>query len=668
MRGPRSFAASLAFSFLVVAAPSAPAHAQDDRGAAGRPQRTDNHGTVQDLAYGEVLFYFYQDDHFDALTRLLAGLERNELPHHAHDADLLLGALYLSYGQHRIAGEIFEQVLEQSVDPAVHDRAWFFLAKIWHQRGYLEESEAALNRIQGELPGELEPERQLLHAQVLMEQRRFDEALARLEAWKRPRDKWVGYARYNIGVALVRLGRVEEGARVLAELGQAEPENAELGALRDKANVALGYAWLQANRPAEAKPSLQRVRLTGPYSNKALLGVGWSDAEQGDYRAALAPWVELRGRNLLDSAVQESLLAVPYAFTQLGADKQAADYYVDAIAGFNTEIRRLDAAIDAVENGRLIDELLAREGTTGSGWFWRLDEIPETAESRYLYELMASNAFQEGLKGYRDLLFLNRNLDQWAASLGAFDDILDTRQRAYEQRLPVIETSLERIDLDALAQRRVALESRLLEIEKTDDAVALGTPEQQELWQRLSGMEPKLALLSNDARAEALRYKQRFLKGLLLWDLRRDYNARLWNERKSLRDLDLGLKEARRRHYEVAKARDDWPEQFAALTRRIAALSPRVAGLQTAATAALAEQKDYLQGLAVNELKAQRDRLETYIVQARFALASIYDRAAAQNTGAQPPRVPTGGGAAVPAAAAPPDRSRSDAVLAEERR
>ena len=36
--------------------------------------------TVKDLAYGEVLFEFYQDDHFAALTRLLAGLERNELP------------------------------------------------------------------------------------------------------------------------------------------------------------------------------------------------------------------------------------------------------------------------------------------------------------------------------------------------------------------------------------------------------------------------------------------------------------------------------------------------------------------------------------------------------------------------------------------------------------
>src|SRR5690606_20259637 len=102
---------------------------------------------VQDLAYGEVLFEFFQEDYLAALTRLLAAQSRNELEHHAGESELMLGGLYLSYGQHRLAGEIFERVLQQSVEPALHDRAWFFLAKIWYQRGYLPEAEAALARI-----------------------------------------------------------------------------------------------------------------------------------------------------------------------------------------------------------------------------------------------------------------------------------------------------------------------------------------------------------------------------------------------------------------------------------------------------------------------------------------------------------------------------------------
>jgi hypothetical protein len=594
-----------------------------------------HHGTVvQDLAYGEVLFDFFQDDYFNALTRLLAAQKRNELPHHAADAELLLGGMYLSYGEHKLAGEIFERVLAKSVDPELHDRAWFFLAKIWYQRGYLAESEAALGRITGELPDELEPQRRMLAAEVLMAQGKFAEALSSLQAWKHPNDAWIGYAKYNIGVSLVRLGQVEQGAKVLEEVGTLEPQSPEIAALRDKANVALGYAWLQASHPVEAKPSLERVRLSGPFSNKALLGVGWADAENKDYRGALAPWLELRSRNLLDSAVQESLLAVPYAFAQLGADKQAADHYVDAIEAFNTEMTRLTSSIDAISHGALITELLGQHAdapSDSSGWYWRLDRIPDTIESRYLYDLLASNRFQEGLKNYRDLLQLNKNLDHWSQSLGAFDDILDTRQRAYEQRLPNINGNLTSVDLDALAAKRVELESRLREIERSDDVVALGTPKEQETWRKLTAMEPVLAKLGADPSAAQLRDKQRFLKGLLIWDLRRDYKARLWAEKKSLGELDRQLREAQRRHHEVMSARDDWPKKFAALSARVGSLKPRVAGMQAEAQAALTRQQDFLQGLAIDELKAQRDRLNTYMLQARFALASIYDRAAASN-------------------------------------
>jgi tetratricopeptide (TPR) repeat protein len=594
----------------------------------------DDEGTVvQDLAYGEVLFELFQEDYFSALTRLTAAQQRGELEHHGTEAELMLGGLYLSYGQHRLAGEIFERVLAQSVDPALHDRAWYFLAKIWHQRGYLPEAEAALARIVGELPEELEPERQMLHAQVLMEQGRFADSLAVLEGWRRPGDAWVGYAKYNIGVSLVRLGQVEAGARVLDEVGRLDPENPAFDALRDKANVALGYAWLQAARPVEAKPSLQRVRLDGPFSNKALLGVGWSDAEAADYRAALAPWLALRERSLLDSAVQESMLAVPYAFAQLGADKQAADHYVDAIEAFSSEIVRLTQSIDSIERGELITELLGKHedaANEASGWYWRLERIPDSIESRYLYELLASNRFQEGLKNYRDLVDLNRNLDRWTESLGAFDDILDTRQRAYVQRLPTIDASLSSVDLSVMTQRRVELESRLQAIERSEDVVALGTAKEQQTWQLIESMEPKLAMLPIDAASDDMRDKHRFLRGLLLWDLRRDYKARLWAEHKALADLDRQLREAQRRHHQVSSSRNDWPEKFAALTTRIEALRPRVLGLKESAQLALHRQQDFLQGIAVEELKAQRDRLNIYMVQARFALASVYDRAAAR--------------------------------------
>ncbi|HEU4616647.1 MAG TPA: hypothetical protein VFV10_01335 [Gammaproteobacteria bacterium] len=593
-------------------------------------QRSPDGTVVGDLAYGEVLFDFYQEDYLPALTRLLAAEQRGELKVNGDEAELLLGGLYLSYGAHELAGSIFERLLDKSADESVRNRAWYFLAKIRYQRGYLPEAEAALARIKGELPENLEPERRMLSAQVLMDQGRFEDARALLASWRKPDEQWLGYAKYNLGVALVRLGRVADGAKILGEVGALETSNPELLSLRDKANVALGYAWLQAGSPAEAKPALGRVRLDGPFSSKALLGAGWADAELSNYRAALTPWTELGSRSLLDSAVQESLLAVPYAFAQLGADRQAADRYGSAIDTFDTEIARIDRIIDDVRTGGLIERLLGAGQTRADGWYWRLEGLPDTDESRYLYELMSTNRFQEALKNYRDLAYLLANLDRWADSLGAFYDILDTKQRAYDQRRPLIDASLEQVDLGEMAERRLALESRLKTIERTNDSVALGTEKQQLEWQKLSAMEGSLALLPQDDRGTELRDKQRFLKGLLQWDLDRDYKARLWAEKKSLKQLDLELKEAQRRRHEVAAGRDAWPDQFAALTARIDGLEPRVDALRTQVRAALARQQAFVAALATEDLEAQRARLDAYRVQARFSLAAIYDRASAK--------------------------------------
>src|SRR5471030_279530 len=69
---------------------------------------------VLDLHYGDVLFYFYQDDYFDSITRLLAARELDRIPHTQGEAELLLGGLYLSLGEHVEAGRIFEALLKQT--------------------------------------------------------------------------------------------------------------------------------------------------------------------------------------------------------------------------------------------------------------------------------------------------------------------------------------------------------------------------------------------------------------------------------------------------------------------------------------------------------------------------------------------------------------------------
>jgi outer membrane protein assembly factor BamD (BamD/ComL family) len=604
--------------------------------AAEEPKGTLAPTTVKDLYYGDVLFYFYQDDYFNALTRLRASQEKHRLAHHADEAELLLGGLYLSYGEHLEAGAIFDRLLKADAPLSVRNRAWFYLGKVWYQRGYWAQAENALRKVEGELPAQLEAEKRNLLAQVLIQQGRFDDAIALLNGWRGPPD-WTAFAQFNLGVALVRKGRLPDAATMLDAVGRMEAPNEELAALRDKANLALGYAYLQAGQAAEAKPILQRVRLEGPQSNKALLGVGWADSATEQYRAALVPWMELHGRNLLDAAVQESYLAVPFAFAKLNANAQAAEYYTTAIRSYADESARIDESIAAIKGGQLLETLVKHDTHGRYGWFWQLENLPDAPESRYLYHLLAGHEFQEGLKNYRDLDYMQRNLAEWDRSLQAFGDMLDTRRTAYDQRLPKIDASLASVDPRAIASTRVELESRLNAAERAGDFAALGTAQEQEMWNKIHELEDALAAQPDDPSLDETRDKVRLLKGVLYWQMNESFKARTWTTRRSLKELDAALKQMEKRWLLVQQARKNMPNDTEAFAHRVAQLRPRIEALGTRLAAAGRAQGEYLAGIAVDELEVQKQRLTSYQVQARFALASIYDRSAdAGGSGAAP--------------------------------
>ncbi|HMN45154.1 MAG TPA: hypothetical protein PKE27_11295 [Povalibacter sp.] len=625
---------AMSISAALVTAVSAREKTPEQKPLIGTPQ------VVKDLHWGDVLFYFYQGDYLQSLTRLGASQDFNRIGNHAVEAELLKGGLYLSLGQHEEAGRIFQALLNDNVPLDVRNRAWFYLAKVWYQRNYLAQAEKALSSIHGALPGELEPERHLLHAQVLMYLDRYDDAIAALERWQPVgdgSDAWSAYARFNIGVALVRKDRLDDAAKLLDQVGQIAAPTDELAALRDKANLALGFAWLKADKPANAKTVLQRVRLEGPQSNKALLGVGWADSAEKQFTKALVPWMELRDRNLLDAAVQESYLAIPYAYAQLEANKQAVEQYTLAVTAFSEEATRIDESIAAIRSGRLLDAIAENDKADKAGWYWQLQELPDAPETRYLYHLLASNEFQEGLKNYRDLRLMQRNLATWQLSVEAFDNMVDNRRQAFDQRLPALQQTLDSVDLDAMDARRTELESRVAAIERDGDAPGLATGRELEQWQKVQHIEQVLARAdASDPMAQEMQEKLRLLRGRLMWDFSSSYKARLWKARKELRELDVAYKEARRRWVLIERAREEYPARTEEFAKRVDGLRPRIDGLMVRLDSAAHSQNQYLASIAVKELESQKERLAAYSLQARFALASIYDRAASGTGGDAP--------------------------------
>lgn len=617
-------AAIAGFAAGVLMLASAASHGRDKRDPDKLPITR-----VQDLHYGDVLFQYYMGEDLEALTRLEAYEHWHLLPHHEAESQLLAGGLYLSLGMHNEAGRRFESVLTGQVPASVKARAWFYLAKVWYARGYYDRCVASLHRIDGVLAPAEQAERVHLEANALMQLTRYDEAIALLASWQ-SRSSWMQYARFNLGVALAREGRLEDAVPFLDAVGQLDSGDEELLALRDKANVAQGFAWLQAGDAARAQPVLERVRLQGPQSSRALLGLGWALSAQGRQEDALTPWMELRGRNLLDAAVQEAFLAVPYAYAQLGASGQAAEYYEKALTSFAEERGRIDGAIDRVRGGNLTHDLIGGDDIDSPqrGWFWQLQVLPDEPESRYLYPILAGNDFQEGLKNYRDLAYMGSTLAHWDDNMAVYDDMIEAREKAYAERTPRTDALLGSDALKRLAERRQAVAGRLNDVVNHQDVAELGTPVQREQWQRIAQLEVALMMQPDDEATAGLRDKLELIKGVLYWDLREAYPERLYQQRRELKSLDKLLADSQSLWLRVEDARRTAPSTTGDFAQRVAALQARLQQLRARLAAAGMAQQQLLADIAAEELGAQRERIADYEVQARFALATIYDRAA----------------------------------------
>jgi hypothetical protein len=578
--------------------------------------------------YGDTLFHFYQDKYFSAVTSLMVSQHFTRLAPHDDDSEILRGGLLLSYGMHREAGQIFAQLIERNAPPSVRDRAWYYLAKIRWQRGLPKEAEEAIAKIESKLPEGLEEDRGLLHANLLMARQDFNGAANVLRGMT-PTTQASHFARFNLGVALVKGGDVAGGSALLDEVGRMPGANEEQRSLRDRANVALGFSALQDGRGDDARAVLQRVRLQSLQANKALLGFGWAAANAKQHEQALVPWTELAGRSVSDSAVLEAKIALPYAYAELGAYGQSLDGYQQAVSQFDSEQGALKESIAAIQSGKLIAGLNAKNPGTEMGWFWNLTELPEMPHAGHLTQVLAQHEFQESFKNYRDLLFLGNNLAQWRDSLVAYRDMLAERRKAFDQRLPQTASGEKGsvADLAKAQKSRASLAAELERVEREGDVISFSDQRQDALLQRLADVQATMQQNAKDPEIARLADKVRLLSGALAWELSSQWPDRLWQAKKALRDGDRGLEEAQAREARLAKAQREEPQRFERFAQRVDALEAQINLLIPRVASVTKEQQDAVQNIAVAELSGAQQRLAEYQTQARFALAQLIDRA-----------------------------------------
>ena len=425
--------------------------------------------------------------------------------------------------------------------------------------------------------------------------------------------------------------RRQDALEQLDRAGQIESGDEAVLAIRDKSNFVLGTLLVEDRAVRAREAIFDRVRLEGPFSNSALLASGWAATAGEDYERAVVPWTLLAERERTDAAVQE---AHARAAVRLRQARRARPRRAALCAARSTRSATRSSASTrrstSIRDGKFLKVLVREEVRQDKDWVIRLRSLPESPETYYLMELLASHDFQTALQNYLDLEDLRRKLASWDVSFDAFDDMIGLRRAvlraaAAGRRCASFassiracacassSTSCSRSGCRACSSRRAPSSSR-----RPTSALTAA---------RLAELEASSrGRLERDGRRACARRIAR-LQGVLTFTLRTEYHERLDVFARHLRELGEAIEVLSAQHVEFVRARQAAVHSYEGYDTPIGRLRTRVAEALGEVNLLMARQGRVLELVAIDELVARRERLETYRDQARYALADSYDRA-----------------------------------------
>lgn len=608
--------------------------------------------SVADLRYGVALFHYYQQDYVPALSELMVADTRNGIQGHGDNPELIAGGISLAFGMQRHAESVFTNILQDERRPQqVRDAAWFYLGKLHYIRGDFAAAEQSFARVSESFKPSLHAQMQALQFNIRIRNNNFAElSVDDLEDLR----SWNPYALYNLGAAHARAGNFKSAQEFFTELSEINisdnpARQKEQWALQDKAFTALGYSYLAEKKYRAAIQEFTKVRLDGAFSNQALLGYGWAAAAQEEYDIALKPWQVLRQRSLMHPAVQESLLAIPYAYEKLDAQGEAVTAYQSAEELLAREIQLIRDMRTTLTRGELLTlvgseafsateakKVLRGDGTaegaptaviTDDGQNWlKLDKtsIIKT-RSAYLRELFAKNTFQTSVLDLRDLLRMQKLLQQWQPKLDAYRELLVEKQASRSRQEQQTAQNVLIKKQQSLSAQRDELAARIQTIASEENYIALADEETRALYQRIEHGEKTIQQMKAAGQNTSdVETRLTMFKGILLWRAAQVFPANIAGQQAELKAIDdalANISATRQRIEEVTLTSVD----IQPIIARLDSLRKEVNGNLQHTDQLIEQQSGALRDQVDAQLAAHEKRLNNYLAQAHLAVARLYD-------------------------------------------
>lgn len=579
------------------------------------------------VLFGEVMYEYYNNRNLPAITRLLIARQEGLLSERDDYSEMLLGDLYINFGLIDRAQAIFSRLVTRDILAKTRNETWFHTAELQYNQGKYDEAARILeNKIENLSPA-IEKERLVLLGNIYILRGEYQRAADLLSAVKA--DDVVGaYALYNAGVAFVRAGEIERGIPLLKRVRDLPPGDEETNALKDRAALAVGFTWLQKNNHDLARESLLTIRMDGPFTNQAMLGLGYANFQRGDYKKALPLWLELLQRNTSDTTVQEALMLAPRAYEELGDLPRALFGYRYAADTLRGELKKVERTIVRIRESDWIDSLSPETAKDSAILTDPLAPVTgytpaNIPEAPYLYALFASNTFSEDYKVYLELKRIEKLLDHWQMQLPIYQATLAQHRTQLATLKPRLDDTIARRkrDVELLRTQVAPLKARI------ENAIRKGDLEQTATLQQLAQLDVARAIearLGSSATVQAERLRR--VKGLVIWDIAASATAQ---QQQAMKDIEIVRSDIDNAALHVASLetlREDIVRRMGPeYDQRIAAAGERLRAMKEEITQRLKAQTVALQNQALVVLAENRRNLGAQLAETHLSIARLQD-------------------------------------------
>ncbi len=585
---------------------------------------------LKELAFGELLYDYYQENYFSALTRLDVAEYKNEVVEHQHHLQLLRGVMYLSYGMLNSAEQIFTQLLsEQSQDEKLA-QVRFYLAKTHYLNGQFAQAERHLQQAGSFLPQSLTDESLLIRSQMAFERGEFELAQQLLQQVS-PSSTQGQFAQFNLAVFLLQQDKVTEAISLFERLYPNEHSSDVERSLYDRANLALGYYFLEKKEFEQARTHLLNVRLNSVFSNRALLSLGWAYYENEVEDKAIGYWQELSQSDARDPAVQEAAMALAFAYYKRGAKKEALEAFVTAAAMFGEQLTLIDTAKNDLK-ADLFQQWLDSRGLFGDKIFdrWAAGDVPVTGHAieYYLQEVVATNEFNQYFHRFQEMSHLNTVLERWKRQLPVFEQMLANHRLRYEKVQPQVAQKTQLMLSEDYAKKIRTLADEASQRLDNNDLWVLANEEELEYYNDLMRIKSVMDQIPTDQfDLEEQREQWRRAYGALMWKMAVSYGPKSHRVKTQIKEAQQAIEALNAQSASMATADTKAATRFLNYDQRIETLQQRIVSLQLSIEQNRQVARQAMEQVLVEKLNKRKQEIDFLLAQTELSIAKIQDEA-----------------------------------------